>query len=374
MSGNKRKPAAFRLDDPEVIVEDSGSSERASAGQAGPSGKTRSRARPSPSIEIEIEPDLRDAVDDLATAPATHDPASKRKGWGLGGLFVAALGGLFSLALGLWVTSLVEALFARAEWLGWMGLALAGFATLGLLGFIAREVIGVMRLTRITALREEADKAAAADDTHAAIRVIDRLLRIYREDPGTARARGAYESHRDDVIDGRDRLKLAEKYLLRSKDAEARALILGASKRVAGVTAISPRALIDVLYALIESIRLIRGLATLYGGRPTGFGMVRLFRTVVGHLAITGGVALTDSVVQQLIGHGLAARLSARLGEGVVNGLLVARIGLAALDVCRPLPYLGDKPPQLGDILSELAKFPSSKTPDNRTNDEKKGR
>jgi putative membrane protein len=138
---------------------------------------------------------------------------------------------------------------------------------------------------------------------------------------------------------------LAEKYILRKKDAEARAIILGASKRVAAVTAISPRALIDVLYALIESIRLIRKLATLYGGRPTGLGMVRLFRTVAGHLAITGGVALTDSVVQQLIGHGLAARLSARLGEGVVNGLLVARIGLAALDVCRPLPYLAGKPP-----------------------------
>lgn len=78
---------------------------------------------------------------------------------------------------------------------------------------------------------------------------------------------------------------------------------------------------------------------------------------VVGHLALTGGIAMTDSIVQQLIGHGLAAKLSARLGEGVVNGLMTARIGLATLSVVRPLPYLSGKPPALGDIMSELTRF-----------------
>lgn len=351
MSGTKRKPAAFRLDDPDVIVEENAAP--SSAGRAKSKRKT---------VEIEVEPDLstdlRDELNALDVPAASPGPPPK--GWGLGTLFLSAIGALFSLALGLWFTSLIESLFARAEWLGWLGLALAGFAVLGFVGFIIRESIGMMRLTRITALRQDAEKAATDDDTHAAGRIIARLIGIYRQDPTTAQARAEYDSHRDEVIDGRDRLKLAERYLLKSKDAEAKALILGASKRVAAVTAISPRALIDVLYALVESIRLIRRLATLYGGRPSGFGMVRLSRMVIGHLAITGGVALTDSVVQQLIGHGLAARLSARLGEGVVNGLLVSRIGLAALDVCRPLPYLAGKPPAMGDILSELTKLPGS--------------
>lgn len=340
----RRKPAAFRLDDPDVVVEDT-----AAADRPGSSKNTID-------IEIEIEPELEDDLNALETAP----PAGGRspKGWGLGTLFLSAVAALFSLAFGLWVTSLIEALFARAEWLGWLGLALAGFAALGLVGFVIGETAGMMRLTRITGLRKDAERAADADDSRAAERVIDRLVGIYRGDPTTAQARAEYDSHRNDVIDGRDRLKLAEKYLLKSRDAEARAIILGASKRVAAITAISPRALIDVLYTLVESIRLIRRLAALYGGRPTGLGMVRLSRTVIGHLAITGGVAMTDSVVHQLLGEGLAARLSARLGEGVVNGLLVARIGLAALDVCRPLPYLGGKPPAIGDVLSELATLP----------------
>jgi putative membrane protein len=65
-------------------------------------------------------------------------------------------------------------------------------------------------------------------------------------------------------------------------------------------------------------------------------------------------MAAGDSIVQQLLGHGVAARLSARLGEGVVNGMLTARIGIAAIEVCRPLPFINGAPPRLGDVMAAL--------------------
>jgi putative membrane protein len=83
---------------------------------------------------------------------------------------------------------------------------------------------------------------------------------------------------------------------------------------------------------------MIRQLARLYGGRPGALGMISLLRHVIAHLAITGGMAAGDSLVQQVLGHGIAAKLSQRLGEGVLNGLLTARLGLAAIDVTRPCP------------------------------------
>ena len=85
--------------------------------------------------------------------------------------------------------------------------------------------------------------------------------------------------------------------------------------------------------------RLIRRLSELYGGRPGTLGFIRLARDVLAHLAVTGTIAIGDSFVQQLVGHGLAARASARLGEGVVNGLMTARIGIAAMDVVRPCRF-----------------------------------
>jgi len=137
-------------------------------------------------------------------------------------------------------------------------------------------------------------------------------------------------------------------------DMEARRLVSVAAQRVSVVTAVSPRAAIDVLFVLAAALRLIRQLARLYGGRPGALGMIALARQVIAHLAITGGMAASDSLVQQVLGHGIAAKLSQRLGEGVLNGLLTARLGLAAIDVTRPLPFDALPRPVLADLAKDL--------------------
>jgi putative membrane protein len=97
--------------------------------------------------------------------------------------------------------------------------------------------------------------------------------------------------------------------------------------------------------------------ADLYGGRPGAIGLFRLIKAVLSHLAVTGSIAVGDTLLHQLIGHGVAGRLSAKLGEGVVNGLMTARIGLSAMDVCRPLPFRAAERPQLRDLTGDLIKL-----------------
>ena len=113
---------------------------------------------------------------------------------------------------------------------------------------------------------------------------------------------------------------------------------------------------------MFEAGRLIRRLAELYGGRPGTLGFFRLARDVLAHLAVTGSIAVGDSFVQQIVGHGLAARLSAKLGEGVVNGMMTARIGLAAMETARPLPFSAARRPGMSDFLSALTAFATRKT------------
>ena len=104
--------------------------------------------------------------------------------------------------------------------------------------------------------------------------------------------------------------------------------------------------------SLFEAGRLIRRLSELYGGRPGTLGFFRLARGVLAHLAVTGAIAAGDDFVHQIVGQGLAARLSAKLGEGVVNGMMTARIGIAAMEVTRPLPFSALKRPGMSDFLS----------------------
>ena len=172
--------------------------------------------------------------------------------------------------------------------------------------------------------------------------------------PRLARARVRLEGHLEDIIDGADLVRLAERELMEPLDRDARRIVGDAAKRVSLVTAVSPRAVVDVLFVLVTALSVVRRLAYLYGGRPGTLGVIRLMREVLAHLALTGGMAAGDSLIQQVLGHGIAAKVSARLGEGVLNGLLTARLGLAAIEVTRPLPFAALPPPTLSDVAGNL--------------------
>ena len=321
-----RKPAIFSVDDPRLVL-----------------------ARPEEAQRPNVASIAEAPVGNL---PAVLTPRKRRVPWGT--WFWSALSGLVVLALGMAITNLVEDLYARAPWLGAIGLTLALLAGLALLVVMLREIVGLARLATVESLRQRALSIIESDDRDGGRALLDDMLSLTKRIPRLARARARLEDHRADIIDGRDLIRLAERELMSPLDIEARRLVVSASKRVSVVTAISPRAAVDMIFVLINGLRLVRQLAVLYGARPGTLGVLRLLRQVLSHLAVTGGVGMADSVVQQVIGHGIASRLSARLGEGMINGLLTARLGLLTIDLVRPLPFHELPRPALNDLASTL--------------------
>ena len=334
MSERNRRPATFKLDDPHVTVID---------GDDEPGRLARGTIRITPEADPALLP-----------VPIDEPFVPLRRGFRWGALFWTALGGLVLLGTGLGVVNLVEDLFARSEGFGFLGLGFAVLAALALVVIVAREAFSLARLATIEKLHRRAADALLSDDRTASRTIVQDLLRIAHGNPQLARARTALANHADDIIDGADLIRLAERELMTPLDMEARRLVSSAAQRVSLVTAVSPRALIDVLFVFAASLRLVRQLARLYGGRPGTLGLIKLMRHVIAHLAITGGMAASDGLVQQVLGHGIAAKLSQRLGEGVLNGLLTARLGLAAIDVTRPLPFTALPRPALGDLAKDL--------------------
>lgn len=269
-------------------------------------------------------------------------------------ILISALSGLLSLALTIWITNFVADLFSRGGWLGYLALALALIAALATFMIAAREILGFFRLGRVAALRLKADAALAGADSKAALGVSTGIVRLFADREELRWGAMRLADHRGDVLSPRELLILTEREMLAPLDRRAKAIIGLSVRRVSLLTAISPSAILDVTFVAIQILTMLRRLATLYGGRPGFLGSLRLARLVLGHLALTGGVALGNDVLQQLIGHGLTARLSRKLGEGMINGAFTGRIGIAAVDLCRPLPFIEAQRPRLRDFLAEL--------------------
>jgi putative membrane protein len=258
------------------------------------------------------------------------------------------------LGLGVSVARLIQDLFSYSDGLGYLGAVLAALAVVALTVVIGRETVGLLRLATVERLHARASEILINDDRTAGRAVVRELLSFERSTPHLARARADLETHLTEIIDGADLIRLAERELMAPLDVQARRMVSAAAKRVSLVTAVSPRAAVDLLFVLYTALSLMRRLARLYGSRPGTLGMIRVFRMVLSHLALTGGMAAGDSLISQMLGHGVAARVSARLGEGVLNGLLTARLGLAAIEVTRPLPFAALPPPALNDLAGEL--------------------
>src|SRR5437868_689943 len=194
MSERNRRPQTFRLDDPHVTVRDAADE---------PGHLARGAIRITPEADPALLPVL------------VEEPAVPlRRGFRWGALFWTALGGLVLLGSGLGVVRLVEDLFARSEGFGFLGLAFALLATLALIVIVAREAYSLARLATIEKLHRRATQALLSDD-HAESRAIVReLVRIAHGNPHLARARTALACHVDDIIDGADLIRLAERELM----------------------------------------------------------------------------------------------------------------------------------------------------------------
>jgi len=318
-----RKPASFRVEDVEVFVPPEPASVPA-----------EERSLPAPQVR---------ALPDLG------------RGLRWGSIFLGALGGLVSLIASLWLYDWVLALIARDDWIGWAAVGLVGLVLFALLMIVIREVAGLLRLGRLGKIRHEADSAARQNDKALAIDVTHRLKRFYagREDLAWGLERLAEHEH--DILNAEELLRLDERTLIAPLDPVARSIVAAAAKRVSVVTAVSPNAIIDMMFVAAQNLRMLRKLATLYGARPGTLSLLKLARMVVTHIVLTGGIALGDDMIHQVIGHGLTAKLSARLGEGVFNGALTTRIGIATIDVCRPLPYVEQQRPRFREMVAEVA-------------------
>ncbi len=307
---------------------------------------------PAPSVsDAPPVPDVTDpaptgrAMTSVVNLAARRPSKLARWFWGL-------LLGLISTVVSITAWNFVTGLITANPILGGAVAVLFGAFVVVMLLIVIKELSVFSRLKRIDKLHHAAAEALANEDLGAARKVVDGISAIYAGREETRWGRERLADLKGDVFDAKGLFDVTEAEVLAPLDKMARKEVEAAARQVATVTALVPLALADVFAALTANIRMIRRIGEIYGGRSGTFGSWRLLRAVMSHLVATGAVAVGDDMLEPFLGGGLLGKLSRRFGEGLVNGALTARVGVAAMEVCRPLPFSRQARPSVRGIVS----------------------
>ena len=278
---------------------------------------------------------------------------SQKRGSALTRFAFWAFSALFSFALSVAAYDFVTGLLARNVILGWAAFALVVVAVVAGLVLALREWGAFLRLKRLDGLRERAVAARATADLKEARRVVTGLTGLYGARGDTAWGRARLAEREGEVMDADALLGAGGAGV--ADDAGCRGAAGDRGRGAAGGDGHGAGA---------------AGAGGCGGGAgrqpaddPADCGNLR---RAVGEFrepeAASPGVrrrwwrrgrlALTDDMIGSVAGGGVLSKLSRRFGEGVVNGALTARVGVAAMELCRPMPFVALERPAVSSLVS----------------------
>jgi putative membrane protein len=314
---------------------------------------------PQPIAPFELEPGQAGRLElvppEAPPAPVVVEPTpvpSTRRPW----LRLTLAAGVVLLLgwLGLEAYDFVAGLFERSPLLG-VGFAVVfALFVLGALGALGRELADLRRLEQAEELRLLGERLIGSEVHGQADAYLEQLQQLYRGRADLAEPLARFELQTSDVLNDGERLRLFSRTVLAPLDRDARRLVTRGARDIGALTALSPLGLLDSAIVLWRTLIMLRSIARLYGVRPGIAASLRLLRRTLAHVLAAGvGELLSDAAVETA-GASLLSVISSRIGQGAVHGLLAARLGLAAVQICRPLPFVEGELPSMKQLRAEL--------------------
>ena len=264
----------------------------------------------------------------------------------------AGLGILVLGVIGIDFVQFIDGAFAHGAGLGIAATAAVAAGCGGAVYWLGAELRGLWRLRSAERLRSLIPFALTGELKAE----IDAAAAILAADPLLSEAVARYRAVREPHHSGRDTLELFSRFVLVPADRLAEAAIRRAATQAFAINAISPTALLDTLLFAARALRLIREIAEIYGQRPGLAGTVHLLRRLASGAGMVGAVDLAGGIIVQQLGGAVMERLSASAAESAYAAQKMARLGIIAMALCRPVDFRPGEVPSLRSLVSGLLK------------------
>ncbi len=71
-----------------------------------------------------------------------------------------------------------------------------------------------------------------------------------------------------------------------------------------------------------------------------------------------------------MFGTSITSIISSKLSQDIVSGILTAKIGVHAMNICRPIPFTGENQPSLASMKMEILMLFKDKSRESATDDD----
>ena len=299
--------------------------------------------------KLEIDNTL--PIHDIETTPNNEIQAVTHSPWLW---LVGAFSALLLLMLLINTYQFIAQQYENSYVLGSVFFSLIVVMTGAILTLSWRSYQKIIRLQNVTKLQQEGEQLLTGDGYSNAIHYINKITQFYENRPDIkTRLEHFYltvnDSHNDQEI-----CNLFSSVILKDMDKQAYAIVTKRSKETALWVMISQIALLDTLLTLWRNSLMIRDIAELYGAKPGFFGSFKLISTVMQSLIYAGVSEMATDSVAEIVGSSVLSIMSAQIAQGLGSGLLTARVGMYAMQACRPLPFADEEKPSIKNIRKEI--------------------
>ncbi|GGP51586.1 UPF0283 membrane protein [Shewanella algicola] len=157
---------------------------------------------------------------------------------------------------------------------------------------------------------------------------------------------------------------LFDKIVLSERDLLAKKRVNRFAAESALLLAASPLAALDMAIILWRNQKMINEVAAIYGIELGYWSRIKLIRSIIVNVIYAGSTEVITDLGTQLLSVEMTGKLSTRIAQGLGGGLLTARLGYQAMNLCRPIAFTSNNKPKLTQVhqhlLGELTQFTSS--------------
>jgi putative membrane protein len=284
----------------------------------------------------------------------TAEPVRRRDrtiSFALAALSVFFVGWLVVDAVG-WVSAAFERSFALGILAG--AAVAGGVAGAGVV--IGRELTSLFRLKSVEAIHRRLSGPAEQIPTADARKAIGDILSVVPRDRETKQAIEVFQRQVQLHHSAHQQIEILSRAVLQPLDRRAEAHVRTAVLRAFGITAISPTALTDAAFFLACGLRMVRGIASSYGHRPTAATTLHLLRRLVIEAGKLGAVDIASASLVQQLGGAVAERFASTTAESIYAAYRMARLGIIVMDLCRPVPFREDEVPSVTSMVANVVR------------------